>query len=167
MREMSLFNFERKIINTFPHSCHIGGAQYWIIYLSVLCVQVCFSASHFISITDWVSIFLPHHTSSLSFPLTLFLSLKMSCFLFPLDSSSSPKLFTQGLELDQESHIQSGSEQTFPWGRKNMTYLWRMEWRLVASWTSPEHPGNGQGRRHLASQSGVGRGRQNSGWGTQ
>ena len=49
---MLLFNFERKIVNTFPHSCHIGGAQYWIIYLSVLCMQVRFSASRFISIAD-------------------------------------------------------------------------------------------------------------------
>lgn len=125
MREMSLFNHERKVVNAFPHSCRMAGAQHWILGFSVLCVQACLSASHFISITDWVSVFLPHHTSSLSFPLTLFLSLKMSCFLFPSDSSF-PKLFTQGLELDQERESHTEWEWAdMPTGERE--HAWLME----------------------------------------
>ena len=92
--------------------------------------------------------YLLYPTISLPFPLHYLYLCRCFAFFF-LQNSSQNVHPVFGAELNQKD-TQSVSEQAFPRGRKNMAYPWKMEWRLLSSWSCPVHPGSGQGRRHLA-----------------
>ena len=95
--------------------------------------------------------YLLYPTISLPFPLHYLYLCRCFAFFFLQNSHVFPKCSPSVWGwTESESHTQSVSEQAFPRGRKNMAYPWKMEWRLLTSWSCPVHPGSGQGRRHLA-----------------
>lgn len=129
MREMSLFNLERRVVNAFPHSrrhSRCSALDPWFACSLHASMSLCLS---FIS-RHLTGLRLPSPSYLIPIlPLTLFLSLKTFLLSLPFRLLIFSQTVHTGLGAGSREGVtyRSGSEQTFPWGRESMTDLWRME----------------------------------------